>query len=443
VTELGGVLAEAAMRVTPTSHQRVRLALIVEKVMGKVRLAAQRFPKVREVLVGGSFAKNTWLPEEADIDIFVKLAPDVDAATFERVGLKVGREAARGYRFGKKYAQHPYTEATVDGVKVNIVPCYDVKPGEWMSAADRSPYHIRFVLENLDEGKRLEVRLLKRFMKVIGVYGAEIENEGFSGYVAEVLVHRHGGFEGVLRHFSELRLAKDGRISLPDPVDEKRDLAKAISTESVARMVLASRAFLGRPQLEFFIKAKKRVRAKLKNRLYAIVFEHRELSEDVLWGELKRSTKHLVRHLEEKGFHIARALAASDNQRRSAFVLLPETEALAEIEQRSGPRADLEKETRRFITLNSRKAELVWAGEDGRIRMVQHRPQTQLSEVLQAVLSSEIRKFGASRDVIGGVLKTGVLLRGQQLERAARKEAWLGEGTEEIVSDTIGTNLDG
>jgi len=46
---------------------------------------------------------------------------------------------------GKKYAQHPYTEATVEGVRVNIVPCFDVKAGEWMSAADRSPYHVELI----------------------------------------------------------------------------------------------------------------------------------------------------------------------------------------------------------------------------------------------------------------------------------------------------------
>ena len=177
----------------------------------------------------------------------MKISPRVDEARFESIGLNVGRAAARGYPHGKKYAQHPYTEATVDGVKVNIVPCYDVKPGEWKSAADRSPYHVEFVRKHLDEEKKTQVRLLKRFMKVVGVYGAEIENEGFSGYAAEVLVHLHGSFEKVLEYFATLRPSGESLFTLKDPVDEERELSRAISKETVARMILASRAFLGSP----------------------------------------------------------------------------------------------------------------------------------------------------------------------------------------------------
>ncbi len=291
MTGIQRVLLKARKQVLPSREEEALLNSVAAKVIKKVKVASLPFKEVTGVILGGSFAKQTWVPTgspaSADIDVFVKIAKEVDEKRFESIGLKVGREASRGYKHGKKFAQHPYTEATIDGVKVNIVPCYDVKPGEWRSAADRSPYHVRFVKRNFDGEKRMQVRLLKRFMKAVGVYGAEIENEGFSGYAAEVLVHNCGSFEGVLRFFAGLKPTGETLLSLRDPVDENRELAKAVSKETVGRMMLASRGFLERPELAYFTGFKREARRSLVGRLYIIRFDHRPLSEDTLWGELK------------------------------------------------------------------------------------------------------------------------------------------------------------
>ncbi|HLQ03178.1 MAG TPA: CCA tRNA nucleotidyltransferase, partial [Nitrososphaerales archaeon] len=301
---------------TPTDDEEKRLADTVERVAAKTRLASTHFPETRGVVLGGSFAKGTWLPGEADIDIFVKFSPEVDEARFEEVGLKVGFEATRGYPHGKKYAQHPYTEARVEGVVVNIVPCYDVQAGQWKSAADRSPFHVELIKARLSEAQKLDVRLLKKFMKGVGVYGAEIEKEGFSGYACEVLVLKHESFSEVLRHFAHLKAAAPERLlRLPDPVDERRDLATAISNEKVARLVLAARAYLRRPTLQFFIGKSGRRRPNLQGDVIGITFTHAESSEDILWGELKRTIKHLSGHIERAGFALARTGVASDDKR--------------------------------------------------------------------------------------------------------------------------------
>jgi tRNA adenylyltransferase (EC 2.7.7.25) len=54
------------------------------------------------------------------------------------------------------------------------------------------------VISNLHREQKDEVRLLKKFMKGIGVYGAEIKVKGFSGYVAELLVYFYDSFRNVL-----------------------------------------------------------------------------------------------------------------------------------------------------------------------------------------------------------------------------------------------------
>ncbi len=444
MTKLQAVILEARKLVLPKPEEKLRVAHVAQKVMLRVQAAALPYREITGVILGGSFAKETWLPQDRDaspdIDIFVKFAKDVENERFESIGLRVGREAARGYKPGKKYAQHPYTEATVERVKVNIVPCYDARPGEWRSAADRSPYHVEFVKANLDVEKRTQVRLLKRFMKTVGVYGAEIEKEGFSGYAAEVLIYNQGTLEGVLRFFAGLKPAGETLLSLKDPVDADRELARAISKETVARMVLASRAFLEGPELAYFTRVKRNAKKGLAPRLYVIRFDHNALSEDTLWGELKRSTKQLVRYVEERGFKIVRASAASNDSDRSAIILLPETEHLSDLEERVGPEVERQSEVERFVAKNRERAELVWAGEDGRVHLLQKRGQTDFGTLLAEVCARDVDRVGASREVAAAIRKSGRVVAGRVILREASKERWLGEGVEEIVADTIGTD---
>ncbi len=444
MSSLVNVLSKARKRVVPGRAEEARLNQVAQKVLKKVKATSLPFKEVKGVILGGSFAKETWLPDgpddNADIDIFVKISAHVGDERFETIGLEIGKEASRGYKHGKKYAQHPYTEALIDGVKVNIVPCYDVKPGEWKSAADRSPYHVKFVKKNLDEERRVQVRLLKRFMKTVGVYGAEIESEGFSGYAAEVLIHNHGSLEGVLRFFAGLKPNEKSMLSLRDPIDEDRELAKAISRETVARMMLASRAFLARPSMAYFTNIKRRKRKGLVGRLVVIRFDHTPLSEDTLWGELKKSTKQLVRYLGERGFDVIRAAAASNDSDRSAIILQPGTVRLPNLEQHVGPGVEMSQEVSNFIAKNRDKSKLTWAADDGRVHILQRRAHTELRELLADIIRSEISDVGASREVASSIRRSGRIVTGSGIVREMSREVWLREGVEEIVSDTIGTD---
>jgi tRNA nucleotidyltransferase (CCA-adding enzyme) len=433
------VIARARPLVVPDDAARRKTVKVAEKVVSKVKEAARPHPEVAGVFLGGSFAKDTWLPGDVDIDVFVKIATSVDEKTFEEVGLAVGREALRGYEPGKKYAQHPYTEAVVDGFRVNVVPSYDVERGQWRSAADRSMHHVDFVRENLDDEARVQVRLLKRFMKGVGVYGAEIEKEGFSGYAAEVLVHQHKNFEAVIRSFAAFApKSTEAYFTLFDPIDDSRDLGKAMSRETVARMVLASRAFLEKPSIEFFKTAKRTARLRLQKRVYVVAFEHEELSEDTLWGELKRSARQLAKHVREEGFALARAEAASDKLRSSAIILLPIADTLSDIEERVGPAVELREGAERFVAKNRRKAELIWVGEDGRLRLLEERRFTSLARFLDEVLKSRVEKVGFSKEVAKALKKNGRVLQGARLRKEAARRTWLREAVATALSDSVG-----
>ena len=118
---------------------------------------------------------------------------------FEIIGKKIGFDSLKKFKPYIRYSEHPFVEADIDGVGVNVVPCYDIKKGEWKSAADRSTFHTEFMSEKLTGSMKDDIRILKCFLKINGMYGAEIAKQGFSGYVCEVLVYYLGSFENVLK----------------------------------------------------------------------------------------------------------------------------------------------------------------------------------------------------------------------------------------------------
>ncbi len=438
MTAFDSVLSSATPLVNPTPDVERKVTALADSLLRRTKKAAARYPETRGVVLGGSFAKGTWLPGHLDLDIFVKVDPSTPEVRFEEVGLAVGAVATRGYPRGKKYAQHPYTEARIEGIRVNIVPCYSVKKGEWKSAADRSPFHVQLV-RGLSQEKKKQIKLLKRFMKAVGVYGAEIQVQGFSGYVAEVLVLKLGDLKGVLGFFASFRPSSKERLfSLPDPVDGRRDLAIAVSPEKLGRMVIAARDFLSRPSVAYFRQMRGRSRPSMRGEVVAVSFSHRALSEDTLWGELRKTTRHIVRHLEVSGFRIARSMAASDNKKSSAILLIPEFLSLPELEQRVGPTVDRGKDVEAFLGANSRQAKLVWVDEEARVRLLRPREYVRFDSLLKDVARGKTGQVGVSEELRRGMERSGVVLRGTQLEKAAKKSKWLDAGIREIVSDAIG-----
>lgn len=441
MSSVQAILDQVTRYVEPTRNENQELESLAASLLSRTRRAAKSHRQVRDVILGGSFAKGTWLPGDVDIDIFVRISPNTSEGEFERIGLKIGERATAGYPRGKKYAQHPYTEAAIGAVKVNIVPCYDVEPRNWKSAADRSPYHLKLV-ERMPDRQKLQVKILKKFMKGVGVYGAEIESQGFSGYAAEVLILRYGDFEGVLRYFADFKPhSTEEFFHLSDPVDEYRDLARAISPEKVARMVLASRAFLRRPALAYFLGVNRKRRPPMEPAVVGLVFSHDVLSEDTLWGELKKTLKHLQAHVEAKGFRIARAMAVTNARDSSAFLFLPEVARLPRFELRTGPSVDRRAETDEFISKNREKARLVWVGEDARVKLLQRRGRTELTDLLSDYIKG-VNEVGASREMSVGIGRSGKVVAGARLPRLASAKKWLREGLDEIVSDSIGTGAD-
>jgi len=168
------ILKKAKELAIPNDKQRKKVDRVANQVFSLINNEAGKQKSVVSVHFGGSYAKETWTKDKVDIDIFVKFKRTITEKNFEKIGRKIGFDSLKKFKPYVRYSEHPFVEANIDGVGVNVVPCYDVKKGEWKSAADRSTFHTEFMSEKLTGLMKDDIRILKYFLEKNGMYGAEI-----------------------------------------------------------------------------------------------------------------------------------------------------------------------------------------------------------------------------------------------------------------------------
>ncbi|HJU60117.1 MAG TPA: CCA tRNA nucleotidyltransferase, partial [Nitrososphaeraceae archaeon] len=364
----------------------------------KDEIKKYKIPQIVEVKTGGSFAKGTNLKNDMDIDIFIIIDKDVNEQDFERIALDVGFKVLKKYNPITRYSEHPYVEGfayinkkNTELIRLNIVPCYNVEKGLWKSAADRSQYHTEYMQKMLKPSQKNEIRILKAFLKGIGIYGAELSISGFSGYVTEVLVLKYGNFKNVIKKIATLK--KKGEIIsiekisnaniykkfqspiiIIDPIDPNRNLGMAISSESLSRFIFGARTFLANPSIKFFNINMKKNMKNIENELENVVellpnivvleFNYRIRSCDIIWGQLKKFTKSIARQLTDNEFTVIKNECYINNTNSAKLIFLLKFTKLSPFFEKCGPSIFMEKEVLQFVKKNKEKSPMLWIGDD-------------------------------------------------------------------------------
>jgi tRNA nucleotidyltransferase (CCA-adding enzyme) len=425
------ILEQARKIAIPERQEEEKIMAIAENLLDLVRKEVGKYPEITSVELGGSYAKGTWLKGKLDLDIFVKMKKETDEKRFEEIGRKIGFDSMKKFHPYVRYSEHPYVEAEVQDTKVNVVPCYDVEKGQWKSAADRSSFHTRFILEKLDAERKNEVRLLKKFLRGIDIYGAEIATEGFGGYVSEVLIYHYGSFIKVLEAAANFVHGQvignptkkfDTAFVLIDPIDSNRNLGTAISAQNFGRFILAARTYLKKPSFEFFNGRKSAPNAEnLKNTL-VVKFNYKWRSPDIIWGQVKRGATALSVQLELGGFQVLRKGAVTDEKSEAAMLFLLHSKTIEKFMVKNGPDVFRRTESENFILRNS-KNKLTWVDDEGRILSLQQREFSDAKKFLQSLLKKNLSKAGIPNG-IGVDMKRGFrVIEGCQVTSKSIKKA--------------------
>lgn len=302
-----------AAKISPSPAEERKIKDIADDLLSQTKKLCKEAELNAEPMLVGSVSKGTFL--DPDIDVFIAFDRKYERSVMVKNALKIGHKILKNGE--ERYAEHPYVTGSVSGIKVDIVPCYNITEGEKIiSAVDRSPLHTRFMLKNLNDNERKEVRLLKAFMKASGIYGSEIRTKGFSGYVCEILILKLGSFDACVKSFASTR----GKYLLPvgddqtrkfrepvviiDPVDLNRNAGAAISLENLSKMRVISKEFLAAPSEEYFFKKTEKKPRKMYRGTEIRIFRipSPDGTDDTIYPQAERFRKILSSILAEGGF---------------------------------------------------------------------------------------------------------------------------------------------
>jgi len=342
------LLEDILKEIKPSPEEEKNLMKIVKKMENGIN---NNLPPDATCMLVGSVAKGTYLKNNLDIDFFVLFPFRYSKREMEEIVINVGKKLLKSYRI--QYAEHPYIRGVYEGYQIDIVPCYKIERIEDMkSSVDRTPFHTEFVIRHMDEKMKDETRLLKQFLKGIGCYGAEAKIEGFSGYLAELLIIKYGDFLNVVRNASKWRgkvflsVGVEAAADFPekfvfvDPVDPKRNVAAAVAPEKFDLFIRACRDFERMPTRKFFfpnpppLLPREEIEKKLKN-FIGICFEKPPLVDDIIYPQLKKAAKSMEKLFIQYDFKpIRKAWFANEE----AFVLLElERKEIGEYKIHMGP----------------------------------------------------------------------------------------------------------
>ncbi|QLG63568.1 CCA tRNA nucleotidyltransferase [Halorarum salinum] len=362
-TDLDALVTRVRERVTPDAAERERLRAAASDLVARATAAVADLPEPADeadVLQVGSTARGTWLAGDRDIDVFVRFPTSIPTSDLETYGLRVGHATLPDGR--EEYAEHPYVKGEYEGFDVDLVPCYDVESAaDIRSSVDRTPFHNAYLAARLDDALSGEVRAFKRFLKGIGVYGSDLRTEGFSGYLAELLVLEHGSFRATVGAAADWtppvefdpeghgRASFDDPLVVVDPTDPERNVAAVLSRDNLARFQHHARDLLADPRESVFFPPERppmsaeEVHEHVRRRgtaPVAVAFDAPDVVDDQLYPQLRRSLDGLERELSGRGFEVVRSTTAAtepDDGRRALLLFELAHRTLPAVERHEGP----------------------------------------------------------------------------------------------------------
>ncbi|HJX04401.1 MAG TPA: CCA tRNA nucleotidyltransferase [Thermoplasmata archaeon] len=416
--------SEVLAKIKPSPAQNRKVREVVAELFKKVSTEARSLGIHIDSMLVGSVAKGTHL-RDPDVDLFMLFPESTPLETMKEKGLEIGRRVIDGR---EHFAQHPYVRGTYKGFQVDLVPCFKIRDTKSkMSAVDRTPFHTEFVKKHLGASQADEVRLLKRFMKGVGCYGAEAKVQGFSGYLCELLVMRFGTFRKVLEAAKEWKVGE--ALELPgfpgkefpetftfvDPVDPTRNVASAVAPETLVRLVMACRDYLQSPSEKLFFPLEQEIWSADKiesvagpriENLVSVSFPKIDLIDDVVYPQLRKSLAGIIAYLQRADFEVEKTSIHVDG--RTHLMVELSSMALPKQKKHRGPPVNSENAGDFLAKWNSIGESAPYV-EDGRWYVMITRSYDRADDYLLAKirtipLGKDVKKIGEYEILSGKAL---------------------------------------
>ena len=292
---------------------------IVEDTVKEINKALRKSSIKAKAMVGGSYAKNTYLSDKYDVDVFVKF----DFKHYKGHSLSpLLEDALKDFKLEVIHGSRDYYSFEKDGIVFEVVPVLGIrKPEDADNIMDYSPLHVEWMIKN---GGKFEddIRLAKQFCKGAGIYGAESYIKGFSGHTLDILIIHYKGFINLLKAakdwgervvldhenvhkgkaLEKLNVAKvQSPLIVVDPVFSERNASANLNTEKFEKFKECAEAFLKNPSDKFFIEKKIDINELEKKGAVVVEFVPVEGMKDVVGSKLLKVYEFMKKGLKDYG----------------------------------------------------------------------------------------------------------------------------------------------
>ncbi|MFH1455514.1 MAG: nucleotidyltransferase domain-containing protein [archaeon] len=252
--------------VKPNKEQVKEMDALAKTVLSKIKV------KDAIVTLGGSFAKDTWLKDAHDFDIYVQF----NLKKYKGKDIsKILKRSLKKLNIKMVHGSRDYYQIDLLGKTIEVIPILKISKAEQaVNITDISPLHVKWVKKH----KRLsdDIRLAKAFCKAQGLYGAESYIKGLSGYAVEILTVYYGSFEKMLKGVSKwddktiidvekfytrgetLKSLNKAKIQCPliviDPVQKTRNATVVFGKKNYDKFRRVAKAYLQKKSIEFFVR---------------------------------------------------------------------------------------------------------------------------------------------------------------------------------------------
>jgi len=355
------IIEKAKELVKIEKEERERIFNIVQEVIDILNKKRKELNMDCLIEVQGSFAHDTWLKEDKDVDIFIFNKGEKEKVISESLNL-----AKLAFpKHIERYADHPFITVNYKGLNFDIVPAFLIEEGEKIQTpVDRTRLHTKYLKTVLNEELKTEIRIFKKFVKTLDLYGAEIKVGGLSGYLCELLIIHYGSFLELIKNAVKWKPYKTviggewNKEPYPlvviDPVDKNRNVAASFTKFN--NFIVGCNLFLTNPSIKFFEgrKYSKDLKAfqtfeERKTEVIVISFAYPKIPPDIFWGEVLRARRSFISFLKENDFEVLDSLVYSNENDKCAILLELKENELKNKKIHKGPPLIEHENLRRFI----------------------------------------------------------------------------------------------
>ena len=323
------ILKEVLSKIKPNKEGEVFIEKKIKDFISRIKV------KDAKVILGGSGAKETWLKDANDADIFIQFSYDKYKDKSDKLSDILEKQIKKSFKLNRLHGSRDYFQVKEKGYTFEIIPILEIKKAETaLNITDVSPLHAEFVKKynKLSD----DIRLMKQFCKANNIYGAESYINGFSGYMCELLVINYNGFLNLLKAACKWKdkevmdiknfykgknilmdMNKSKIISpliLVDPVQADRNAAAALSEEKFLLFKKKAKEFLKKPSNSFF--EKKEINTK---DFMVIEVDSLEGKEDVVGAKLLKVFNFIKEKLIKEGFIVKDSIFTFDREKKAFF----------------------------------------------------------------------------------------------------------------------------